>query len=98
MDFPILTVLVALPLVAGLACLFAGANAARWIALIATLVELVLGIMLWAGYEPGGPQWQFTEYLPLAGGPACEAVRCRERARTSGFQAQSARSLARPVS
>ncbi len=70
MDFPILTVLVALPLVAGLACLFAGANAARWIALIATLVELVLGIMLWAGYEPGGPQWQFTEYLPLAGGPA----------------------------
>ena len=46
--FPILSVMIALPLVAGLACLFVSANGARWIALLATLAELVLGIVLWA--------------------------------------------------
>ncbi|MES2497747.1 MAG: NADH-quinone oxidoreductase subunit M [Pseudomonadota bacterium] len=67
MGFPILSLMVALPLAAALACLFSGARAARWIALVATLVNLGLGILLWTSYEIGGPQWQFTEYVPLFG-------------------------------
>ncbi|MBO9378467.1 NADH-quinone oxidoreductase subunit M [Sphingomonas histidinilytica] len=67
MGFPILSVMIALPLVAALACLFVGAKAARWIALAATLADLGLGILLWHGYEIGGAQWQFTESVPLFG-------------------------------
>jgi NADH-quinone oxidoreductase subunit M len=67
MGFPILSVMIALPFLAALACLFAGANGARWIALIATLANLALGVVLWHGYEIGGAQWQFVEYAPLFG-------------------------------
>ena len=68
MDLPILTVLIAIPLVAGALCLFVSDNAARWIALVATLVGLALGIWLWAGFDPAGPQWQFTELVRFGGG------------------------------
>ncbi|MGH6977680.1 MAG: NADH-quinone oxidoreductase subunit M, partial [Brevundimonas sp.] len=37
------------------------------LALIATLVNLALGIVMWGAYEIGGPQWQFTEFAPLFG-------------------------------
>jgi NADH-quinone oxidoreductase subunit M len=67
---PILTILIALPLLAAAACLMVKAEPARWIALVATLVELALGAWLWSGYDPGGTQWQFVEYIPLGGGPA----------------------------
>ena len=67
MGFPILTLLIALPLAAALVCLFVDAKGARWIALAATLIDLLLGALLWTGYEVGGPQWQFTEYVPLFG-------------------------------
>ena len=67
LGFPILTILIALPVFAGVACLFADAKAARWIALGATLVDFLLGILLWATYQTGGAQWQFTENLPLFG-------------------------------
>ena len=67
MGFPILTLMIALPLVAALACLFAGAKGARWIALAATLLDFALGILLWTKYEIGGPQWQFTESIALFG-------------------------------
>jgi NADH-quinone oxidoreductase subunit M len=66
--FPLLSVLIFLPLVAGIVCLFVGAKAARWIALIATLACLGIGIELWLSYETGGPQWQFVEFVPLGGG------------------------------
>ncbi|MEN3971263.1 NADH-quinone oxidoreductase subunit M [Sphingomicrobium sp. XHP0235] len=66
MDFPILSTLIAIPAIAGVAVLFMGANAARWTALIATLVNLALGIALWSAYEVGGDRWQFTEYLGFA--------------------------------
>src|SRR3954471_24925364 len=59
---PILSILLAVPLIGAGACLFASARAARWIALAATLVALALGIWLWAAFEVGGPQWQFVEY------------------------------------
>jgi len=67
-DLPLLSLLVAIPLLGGILCLFVGANAARWIALIATLACLEIGIDLWLAYDPTGPQWQFTEFKALGGG------------------------------
>ncbi|WP_308516660.1 NADH-quinone oxidoreductase subunit M [Sphingomonas flavescens] len=65
---PWLTILIAVPLIAGALCLFASANVARWIALIATLVCLEIGIDLWLMFDPNGPQWQFVERISLGGG------------------------------
>jgi NADH-quinone oxidoreductase subunit M len=62
LDFPILSLMLAIPLIAAAACLFLSNNSARWVALGATLADLALGILLWASYEIGGPnQWQFVE-------------------------------------
>ncbi len=58
---PVLSVLVLLPLVAGIVALFQSANGARWNALVTTLVSLGLGIWLWTAYDPNGAQWQFVE-------------------------------------
>jgi len=66
--FPILTLMLAVPLAAAVACLFAEARAARMIALLATLVDFVLGVLLWANYDIGGAQWQFTERVELFAG------------------------------
>jgi NADH-quinone oxidoreductase subunit M len=66
----VLSILIALPLLAGLACLFVKANGARWIALIATLIDLAIGVYLWGAYDPAGAQWQFVENVPLGGGIA----------------------------
>lgn len=66
--FPILSVMLLVPLVAAIACLFAEAKAARSIALAATLVDLALGILLWLNYDIGGAQWQFTERAALFAG------------------------------
>jgi len=70
MDLPVLTILIGVPLLAGALCLFVGAQAARWIALIATLVDLAVGIWLWAAFDPAGPQWQFTELVRFGAGIA----------------------------
>ncbi|MBJ6121278.1 NADH-quinone oxidoreductase subunit M [Sphingomonas mollis] len=59
--FPILSVMLAIPAIAAVACLFLSANAARWTALIATFIDLALGIVLWTQFDIGGPQWQFVE-------------------------------------
>jgi NADH-quinone oxidoreductase subunit M len=64
---PLLTILIAIPLVAGAMCLFVRAEGARWIGLIATLIDLLLGAYLWIGYDPNGAQWQFVEKVPIAG-------------------------------
>ena len=40
---PILSILIAVPLIAGIVALFFSASGARWIALIATLTNLALG-------------------------------------------------------
>ncbi len=66
--FPILTLMLLVPLIGALACLFAQAPAARQIALAATLIDLALGIVLWLNYDIGGAQWQFTERAPLFAG------------------------------
>ena len=67
-ELPLLTLLIGIPLIAGLVCLFVSANAARWTALIATLIDFAIGAYLWAAFDPSGPQWQFVENLPLGGG------------------------------
>lgn len=66
---PLLSLMLAVPMAGAVACLFAGASSARWIALLATLVNLALGVVLWLGFDQGAgaPQWQFTEYAPVFG-------------------------------
>ncbi len=66
--FPILTAMLLVPLLAGIGCFFVAANAARWLALMGTLLTFALGVMLWVNYEIGGPQWQFTETAELFAG------------------------------
>ena len=63
-----LTILIAIPLVAAAIALFLKANGARWVALIATLLDFAVGIYLWQAYDPNGPQWQFVEKVALGGG------------------------------
>jgi NADH-quinone oxidoreductase subunit M len=66
--FPILSLMLLVPFAGAIACLFAEAKTARVIALAATLIDLALGIVLWANYDIGGAQWQFTEKVPLFAG------------------------------
>jgi NADH-quinone oxidoreductase subunit M len=67
--FPILSLMMAVPMAGAIACLYAGANQARWIALLATLVDLALGVLLWANFDQAdtAAQWQFQEYAPIFG-------------------------------
>ena len=64
---PILSIMLAIPAVAAVICLFLDAKGARWLALAATLVDLALGIVLWANFDIGGARWQFVENVPLFG-------------------------------
>ena len=66
--FPILSLMLLVPLVGALACFFLEAKAARMVALVATLIDLALGIALWANYDVGGAQWQFVERAELFAG------------------------------
>jgi NADH-quinone oxidoreductase subunit M len=66
--FPILTLMLLVPLVGAAACLFVEAKAARSIALAATLIDFALGVLLWANYDIGGAQWQFQERVELFAG------------------------------
>ena len=65
--FPILSVMLLVPALAALACLFLSASQSRWLALAATLVDLALGALLWLNFDIGGAQWQFVEHVPLFG-------------------------------
>src|SRR5687768_17842377 len=65
---PILSLMLLVPMVGAALCLFSGEKAARTIALAATLIDLALGIVLWANYDIGGAQWQFTERAPIFAG------------------------------
>lgn len=64
MDFPILTIMMLVPLAGAIACLFAG-EGSRLIALLSALVTFALGVVLWINYDIGGAQWQFTERYAL---------------------------------
>lgn len=66
-DIPVLSIMLAIPVVAAAMCLFVRAELARIIALSATLLNLVLGLVLWLYYDPAGAQWQFTESATVFG-------------------------------
>ncbi|MBP6378787.1 MAG: NADH-quinone oxidoreductase subunit M [Sphingorhabdus sp.] len=66
-ELPILSIMLAVPMIGALACLFARAEMARIIALTATLFNLLLGVWLWVSYDPAGAQWQFVESAQLFG-------------------------------
>ncbi len=68
MEFPILSLMLAVPLAGAIACLFLGAHTARMVALVATLIDLALGVLLWLNYDIGGAQWQFTERAEIFAG------------------------------
>ncbi|HYD35977.1 MAG TPA: NADH-quinone oxidoreductase subunit M, partial [Allosphingosinicella sp.] len=61
LGLPLLSEMLLIPLAAAILCLCVSANSARWIALLATLVELALGILLWTQYDLNADQWQFQE-------------------------------------
>lgn len=67
LDFPILSLMMGLPMLAAIMCLFLNAQAARLVALATTLVLFVLGVVLWVNYDIGGPQWQYVERAELFG-------------------------------
>jgi NADH-quinone oxidoreductase subunit M len=69
LGFPILSLMLAVPTAAAIACLYASAENARRIALAATLIDFALGVLLWVTFDQsaGAPQWQFREYLPVFG-------------------------------
>ncbi len=66
----LLTTLIVLPLVAAVITYFAGrnethgANHARWVALIATLVIFLVSLVLVAGFDGASAEFQFVEKLP----------------------------------
>jgi len=62
---PVLSEMLLIPVAAAIVCLCVSANSARWVALLATLVELALGILLWTQYDLKGDQWQFQELWTL---------------------------------
>ncbi len=66
-DMPVLSIMLAIPIVAAALCLFVRAELARPIALGATLANFILGVVLWISYDPAGAQWQFTESAQLFG-------------------------------
>jgi NADH-quinone oxidoreductase subunit M len=66
-SFPILSEMLAIPIAAAIICLCVSAGTARWVALIATLADLALGILLWQDYSLTGDQWQFQELSKLFG-------------------------------
>ena len=68
---PILSIMILLPLLAGAALLLlpgaehGRAAAARAVALGVTLIEFVLGVLLWTGFDNGIDGFQYAETLPL---------------------------------
>jgi NADH-quinone oxidoreductase subunit M len=71
---PILSIVTFLPMVAALFILFAGgseqtrANTARWVALIATLADLVIAIYIWTQFDGSTAKFQFAERAQWLGG------------------------------
>ncbi|MDO9085356.1 MAG: NADH-quinone oxidoreductase subunit M [Anaerolineaceae bacterium] len=67
MGFPILSVTIFIPLIAGLIILFFGRQKQSWIrpiALVASALVLLLTLILWASYSIEKAGYQFIEYIP----------------------------------
>jgi NADH-quinone oxidoreductase subunit M len=70
LDWPILSVLVWLPIAAGVLLLLVGdrnASLGRWIALAASLATFVIGVLLWHEFDPTTASMQFFEQQPWIG-------------------------------
>src|SRR5512139_1494529 len=69
-DWPILSVLVWLPIAAGVLLLLVGdrnAAAGRWIALAATVATFAVSALLWSEFDPSTAAMQFVEQQPWIG-------------------------------
>ncbi|MBW6472615.1 MAG: hypothetical protein K0B14_05775, partial [Anaerolineaceae bacterium] len=67
MDFPILSITIFIPLIAGLIILLFGRQKPGWIrpiALAASSLVLVSTLIIWASYSIEKAGYQFIEYLP----------------------------------
>ena len=64
----ILSLMLLVPLLGGVICLLVPAQTARIVALVATLIDLALGAVLWANFDVGGARWQFQENYALFDG------------------------------
>jgi len=63
-DWPILSVLIWLPIAAGVLLLLLGERgvaAGRWLALVASVATFALSVPLWSGFDTGTAAMQFTE-------------------------------------
>jgi NADH-quinone oxidoreductase subunit M len=70
LDWPILSVLVWLPIAAGALLLLVGDRApaaGRWLALGASLATFVVSVMLWRQFDPAVATMQFVEHQPWIG-------------------------------
>jgi NADH-quinone oxidoreductase subunit M len=73
MNLPILSLLVAVPLLGGIAVLFTGRErpaAARWLALLVSLVTFAVSLLMWAGFDATSAEYQLVErhaWLPEFG-------------------------------
>lgn len=73
MQFPILSAIIFVPLIAGLVILFLPAErrqAIRLVALAAALIDLVLAVLVYVLFQPAGEAYQFvewTQWLPALG-------------------------------
>ncbi|WP_184076969.1 NADH-quinone oxidoreductase subunit M [Sphingobium subterraneum] len=67
--FPLLSLMLGVPMAGAVACLYSNAATARMIALIATVINLALGVVLWLNFDQSASaaQWQFQEYAPIFG-------------------------------
>lgn len=65
-DLPILSVLIWLPIIGGIAVLLCRDNvyAARWLALLVSMVAMLLSFGLYIGFDVSTAQMQFVERLP----------------------------------
>jgi NADH-quinone oxidoreductase subunit M len=69
-DWPVLSALIWLPIVAGVLLLVIGEWAiglGRWLALAASLVTLAMGVVLWQDFDRTTAAMQFVERLPWIG-------------------------------
>jgi NADH-quinone oxidoreductase subunit M len=65
--FPLLSLVIWLPVFAGLVCLLIGeksAQTARWVAAVATVATLGFSIPLWTGFDSTTANMQFVERFP----------------------------------
>jgi NADH-quinone oxidoreductase subunit M len=80
---PLLSLIIWLPVLAGLVCLVIGEKSpqsARWVAAVATVATLGLSIPLWTGFDTTTANMQFVEQIPWI-----DAINARYHLGIDGF-------------